>query len=333
MAGRADTPAGSETYERHWWLALAVFRWVSLGYAFVIFARTTDDYARPTGATLVLAGMAAWTLAAVLLYRDPARRRWPLLTVDLAVAVLAVLSTGYLQSAAAVASGAQTLPVIWVAAPVMAWALVYGWWAAIPTSVLIGVANLAVHAEVTASLLHNVVLLLLSGCLVGFAAALGRQAEAQLAQAMALQAAAAERDRLARVVHDGVLQVLGLMARQGTGVDPQLARLAAEQEAALRALVAGGVAPAAASSLHVDAAAAIAALAAPNVTVSGPLDPVLLPTATCTELVAAVRATLANVAAHAGPQAHAYVLVEEVDEHAGGHGARRRTRIRRGQAG
>ena len=42
--------------ERHWWLALAVFRWVSLGYAFVVFARTTDDYARPTGAALVLAG-------------------------------------------------------------------------------------------------------------------------------------------------------------------------------------------------------------------------------------------------------------------------------------
>ncbi len=108
-AGAADTAAGSETHERHWWLALAVFRWVSLGYAFVIFARTTDDYVRPTGAALVLAVMAAWTLAAVLLYRDPARRRWPLLAVDLAVAVLAVLSTGYLQSAAAVASGAQTL--------------------------------------------------------------------------------------------------------------------------------------------------------------------------------------------------------------------------------
>ncbi len=306
----------AKAFERTWWLALAVFRWASLGYAALVLARTIDGYARPAGAGLALAGMTAWTLVANRLYRDSGRRGWPLLCVDLLVAVAAILSTGFLQSGTALASGAPTLPVIWVAAPVMAWALVHGWWAAIPPTALIGAAGAAVRGDVTASLLHNAVLLLFSGGLVGFMAALGRRAEAQLAQATAVQAAAAERDRLARVVHDGVLQVLGLTARPGSGVDPELARLAADQEAALRALVAGGPPSAPTPGPpHVDGAAAVAALAGRSVSVSGPLDPVLLPAHTSGELVAAVRATLDNVARHAGPQAHAYVLVEDLREH------------------
>ena len=52
--------------------------------------------------------------------------------------------------------------------------------------------------------------------------------------------AAAERARLARVVHDGVLQVLALVQRRGAeigGEATELARLAGEQEAALRTLI------------------------------------------------------------------------------------------------
>jgi len=312
----AEGTNGTEAFERHWWLALGVFRWATLAYAVVVFAGSLEDYSRPGAAGVVLAAMAVWTLLANMLYRAPGRRRWPLLGVDLAVALAAILSTGFVQSPAALASGSPTLPVIWVAAPVMAWALVHGWWAAIPASALICATLIAVHGEVTGSMLHNVVLLLLSGCLVGFVAALAREAEARLAQAMAVQAAAAERDRLARVVHDGVLQVLGLVARRGSGVDPELAGLAADQEAALRALVAGGPLSAPVSGPDdVDGAAALAALAEGNISVSGPLDPVLLPARTSAELVAAVRATLDNVSRHAGPDARAFVLVEELDEH------------------
>ena len=55
-----------------------------------------------------------------------------------------------------------------------------------------------------------------------------------------LAAAAAERARLARAVHDGVLQVLALVQRRGSEAGGDLAdlgRLAGEQESALRALI------------------------------------------------------------------------------------------------
>ena len=52
--------------------------------------------------------------------------------------------------------------------------------------------------------------------------------------------AEAERARLARVVHDGVLQVLALVQRRGAEIGrdaAELGRLAGEQEAALRTLI------------------------------------------------------------------------------------------------
>ena len=198
----------------------------------------------------------------------------------------------------------------------MAWALVYGWWAAIPPSALICATLIAVRGGVTASLLHNVVLLLLSGCLVGYMAALAREAEAQLAHAMALRAAAAERERLARVVHDGVLQVLGLVARQGLApIRSSPGSPPTRRPPFGPSSLAAPRRPPCPSRRHVDGGAALAALADGNVSVSGPLDPVLLPGHTSAELVAAVRAALDNVARHAGPDAHAYVLVEELDGH------------------
>jgi signal transduction histidine kinase len=64
---------------------------------------------------------------------------------------------------------------------------------------------------------------------------LARRAETAYAQAARLQAATAERERLSRQVHDGVLQALALVSR--TSTQPQLAALAGEQEASLRRLV------------------------------------------------------------------------------------------------
>ena len=48
-------------------------------------------------------------------------------------------------------------------------------------------------------------------------------------------------------------------------------------------------------------------------TVSAPADPLELPAAVTDEIEAVVRAALANVDAHAGPAARAWVLVEELD--------------------
>ena len=60
-------------------------------------------------------------------------------------------------------------------------------------------------------------------------------------RATEIEAASRERERLARGIHDSVLQVLALVQRRGAeagGEAAEIGRLAGEQEAALRALIA-----------------------------------------------------------------------------------------------
>ena len=91
-----------------------------------------------------------------------------------------------------------------------------------PGLLLAGV-DLAVRPEITQTDYGNAFLLVIGGLVVGYMCeSLQRMAiERELAERTA--AAAAERTRLARVVHDGVLQVLALVQRGATssaGTDP-----------------------------------------------------------------------------------------------------------------
>ena len=73
-------------------------------------------------------------------------------------------------------------------------------------------------------------------------ARLAAEVEAERQHAAAVEAASRERERLARGIHDSVLQVLALVQRRGAeagGEAAELGRLAGEQEAALRSLVGG----------------------------------------------------------------------------------------------
>jgi signal transduction histidine kinase len=120
---------------------------------------------------------------------------------------------------------------------------------------------------------------------------------------------------LARVVHDGVLQVLSLVQRRGLelgGDAAELGRLAGEQEVALRALVQQS--DTAAFGASGDLSRALSSLQSPTVTVAVPGRTVLLPSAVVEEMTAAVRACLDNVTRHVGEDAPAWVLVEELDD-------------------
>jgi signal transduction histidine kinase len=112
-----------------------------------------------------------------------------------------------------------------------------------------------------------------------------------------------------------VLQVLADVrrrARQLGGEAAAIADLAGEQEVRLRTLVATAPAPAGAGAAGVaDLTAELAALAAPDVVVTGPGQPVLLPPAAAHALRGAVRAALDNVRRHAGEHAKAWVLLED----------------------
>ena len=140
------------------------------------------------------------------------------------------------------------------------------------------------------------------------------------------QAVQAERARLARAVHDGVLQVLALVQRRGAeagGDLAELARLAGEQEAALRRLVQADARSLSLTGTHAgagppggvaDLMTALAPLGSATVTVTGPGHPVQVSDDQAREVRAVVGACLDNVARHVGAQAPAWVLVEELGE-------------------
>ena len=293
------------------WRALAGFRALGLGYAVVVYARRYDEYAHPVGGWVVLALMAVWTAVVAGLYSRPAGRRWPVLGVDLALAMAAVVAARFLDDPDRIAAGAQTLPVTWAAAPVLAFAIKGGWPAGVGAAAAVGAADIAHRGALTVPTANNIVLLLLAGAVVGWTVSLARRGEVALARALAVEAAARERERLSRDIHDGVLQVLALVGRRGQsagGEAAEIGRLAAEQEQALRALV--GTPPSDEVAGQVDLRALLSAYSSSSVTVSTPATPVVLAAARARELAAAVGAALANVAAHAGEAARAWVLLE-----------------------
>jgi signal transduction histidine kinase len=160
------------------------------------------------------------------------------------------------------------------------------------------------------------VVLLVSGAAIGglgFAQLLAtRRAERKHAEQIRLEAAAAERDRLARPIHDGVLQVLALVQRHGSELGNQgseLAALAGEQEVALRSLLAGGTSDVRGGAQ--DLRGPLRALATLAVEVVTPVHPVALSSDTAAEVIAAVRAALDNVRRHAGEGARTWILLED----------------------
>jgi len=165
-----------------------------------------------------------------------------------------------------------------------------------------------------------VFLVLIGGPIVGFMCeSLQRMARERDAAEHAA-AAAEERTRLARAVHDGVLQVLAMTQRRGAAAGGEwadLGRLAGEQERSLRSLIRQQDTVPTAAGGQVDLAGALEAMATAHpvrVEVATPGGAVLVDAHVATETVAAVRACLDNVLTHVGPDASAWVLAQSAPD-------------------
>jgi signal transduction histidine kinase len=299
------------------WRALAVFRFASVGYAAVRLALVDRaEYSRPDWAWAVIAVMAAWTVATTIGYtrRD---RRSRLLVADLIVTVGLLLSTTGLQYSSGTARGALPVTATWMAGPVLAWAIQYGRRAGTIVGLIVACCDFALlRGAALSTALNGAVLLLLAGWIVGHLARLAAEVEAERQRVIEVEAASRERERLARDIHDSVLQVLALVQRRGAevgGEAAELGRLAGQQEAALRALMGEGWAGGRTAGAPGDADLRQLVLPAQTdrVTVSVPAQPVLLERTAAVELTAALRAALDNVRQHCGEQARAWVLVED----------------------
>jgi signal transduction histidine kinase len=235
--------------------------------------------------------------------------------VDLGVTVALMATTPLVQTPAQLAGDASVMGSIWTPGAVLACALAYGVRGGLAGAVAVSTALVLFQADWRAEV-ADIQLLVLAGLTIGYAATVLRRSAERLRRAIASEAAMAERERLARAVHDGVLQVLGFVRRRGAemgGPAGELGALAREQEIALRTLLTTGPAPVDGNG-HRDLAAALRMLGTARTTVSTPAHPVELTAHTVDELVAVVGAALANVAVHVGPDACAWVLLEDLGD-------------------
>ncbi|MFF9686239.1 MacS family sensor histidine kinase [Streptomyces sp. NPDC014623] len=318
--------------EQPLWRALTAYRVLTLIYAALLAGFGRGKYERPWVAVTFLVVLALWTLATLPRVANAANCTKRFLGTDLTVALTGVLLTPLADFDARHVDG-PTLPSIWTAGSVLAFALKGGWrWAAF-ASTLVAVANIIERGEPSEDTFHNVVLVWVASIAIGYVVEVARASERTLARALEIEAATRERERLARDIHDSVLQVLAMVQRRGAalgGEAAELGRMAGEQEIALRTLVSSGLVPttrvsedsaegavvrAADTGEEEGAEADLRALLAPHAgsrtTFAEPGAPVLLAAGAARELAAAVSAALDNVRVHAGPDAQAWILVED----------------------
>ncbi|GAA2930427.1 hypothetical protein GCM10020221_27730 [Streptomyces thioluteus] len=228
------------------WRALTGYRLVTLCYALVLFVPNYRDYDHPLGAALYMGVLTLWTLLTWNRVTSAERCTRRFLVVDLTIALSGILLTGVLDSAFRIEDGAATLPSVWAGGAVLCWALKGGWrWAALAAT-LVATANAVERGGLPRDTLHDVLLVWVASIAIGYIVEVARVSERTLAQALRIEAATRERERLARDIHDSVLQVLAMVQRRGTalgGEAAELGRMAGEQEIALRTLVAGGLLP------------------------------------------------------------------------------------------
>ena len=297
------------------WQAIRVLRPLALGYAAWSAWARSGDMQRPQVAGAVLCVIAAWSLLQfVRVRRDVATH-----LVELAVASAAVLATRWVDTPAAAFQGTTTLPGVWQSVPVVTLGVISGWRGGVGAGLVIALCSVVSTGSLALEPVSNGLLVVLLGGCVGYCADLARAEQRNLRRALEKKAEDLERDRLARTVHDGVLQALAFIHRRGVDVGGEAGRLgemAGEQEQRLRALVSGVPIDELEATVGgpVDLRTTLRQATEGAAQIVGPADPVLLERRPAAELVAAVEAALDNVRKHAGDRAQAWVLVDEAGD-------------------
>jgi signal transduction histidine kinase len=307
-------------------LGILAFRWVSLGWM-VVLALTAGELRRPALAVAAIGGLVVWT--GWLTVARP-RPTWTVLGVDLALAAAVNMVAGLVMPPSSVGERPY-FAFGYPAAAAVTWGAARGVGAGVAAGLVLGaslvVGQLANGIELPGE--RPVVLLDLAGGTLNFVLAGGavglvarllersagqlRRATEETIRARERAARLAERESLARQIHDSVLQALALVHKRGRElaadgpVPPDqvagLAEMAGSQERALRSLILRDPdeerTPAGAASLRAALEALAGAERSLPVTV-GATGALWLPARHVEELAAAVRQALDNVVEHAG---------------------------------
>ena len=302
------------------WRAAQVFRLLSWGYAVYFQASKNAELDRPVLGWVLFGVLTVWTLACGVAYLQGfgRRRGWVLAEAAMVVALMA--STLLVASEQWVLANQSWPTTLWATNAVVSAAILAGPVAGMGMGLAVMATAAALKGAIAVDLVRSPTILieLSVGLAIGMAANTARRAHAEVERAARLSAALAERERLSRHVHDGVMQVLAMVARRGReigGETAQLAEAAGEQERALRRLLSAvDVEPDRAAAADGDLGLLLRRHATDRVSVSVPAAAVYLDPVVAAEIEAATINALTNVERHAGPGARAYVLLEDLGD-------------------
>lgn len=297
------------------WRATILFRVVALAFVVTVVALNTHDYGRGDLAWAAVAVMGAWTAVTSFCYARPVGRRTWVAVMDLVLTSGLQYSSVWILTDAQLNSSFPTVTTVWTCGPVIVAGALGGRVAGLVAGALLAVVNIVTRGFIDADMGRDAFLLIGLGYLIGQVSVTTRRSAEQARRSVEQKAAAAERERLARSIHDGVLQVLARVSRRGAelgGEDAELGRLAAQQEHALRALIAAPQVDAGDGTS--DLGTRLTLLASPVVRVSVPAQTVALPWAMTEEVAAVVEEALSNAGRHAGTQARVWVLLEDLGD-------------------
>jgi signal transduction histidine kinase len=214
----------------------------------VVLVLHRNSLSRPALAWLLVGLALAWTIAAtVLMEGNPhVLERAPAISFELLIGMALSFGGGLVyprtHSAAVAFSSVRTIGFAWPLAGIISAGIVYGALAGAGAGVLVAIPRFFApiangltfgqyRGEHWYSLMSTLLLYVLAGSVAGYMTTTLRRAQDEVAAARA-------RERVARTLHDGVLQTLAVIERRAD--DPELAQMAREQELELREFLFGG---------------------------------------------------------------------------------------------
>ena len=300
------------------WRASQAFRLVALAYALTFQLSSYEHYTHQTLSWIIYGFMLVWSgVAGSLLVKGSQR---PVLVACDQVIMVGLMLSSWVVAPVDWYTNNQTVPTtLWVTNAVISAAIAFGPWVGLVSACVLAGVSLWVQGRFDIQLWRDATapMMISAGIAMGMASRVAVRAHEQLRRAARLAAASEERERLARQVHDGVLQVLAFVRRRAEEIGAEvggeaavIARMAGEQEIALRNLISGvGEISGMGEIESRDLGVLLRQFDRPGVVVSTPAEPVVLESAAV--VAAAVENALANTELHAGP-ASSFVLLEDL---------------------
>ncbi len=289
------------------WVRLAL-----LGHAILVGVVRYPQTAHQGVLVALLLTMAAMTGLARYAYSHPNGRALRFAVLDVVVAAALAGASPWVLGGAYVPDH-MSITGYWAVCAPLGIAMGHSAWSGALAGAALGVTKVVAYPSWDPNVWSSIVLYAMVSLGFGLVVDFLLDSMGERDRAFAATAALAERERLNRIVHDGVLQVLTLMEREGPGLGPrgaQLATLAKDQETRLRSMLQDRRVDLEPDLKQRDLIAMLDRHASSTVTISTMADEMLLPEELVAEVDAIVSEILTNVAKHAGPGAQAWLLLE-----------------------